>query len=245
MVVQFVTPTSRRPARRIRRTTTRPATTQVGRGQIQDHLFITHHAFPRRSEADYRHRRHHSAGKAASGSGCSSSPTRSIIPATTQATTTRSRSSSTVDPARSAPPRHRGTQADRSMKMAFWLRRSLVDMNPNLARRHRPGSSIPRPGYRAPGLEREQFGVQQDIQSVGNFIRLWTTRNERWPSRIPGRKLRDDTCRGTLGPAGEEGISRWHCVISSVLNFQTIVSRPGNEHRTRFFCRRTPRPRRI
>jgi hypothetical protein len=30
-----------------------------------------------------------------------------------------------------------------------------------------------------------------------------------------------------------------------VLNFQTIVSRPGNEHRTRFFCRRTPRPRRI
>jgi carboxypeptidase C (cathepsin A) len=80
----------------------------------------------------------------------------------------------------------------------------------------------------------EQFyGVKEDIQSVGNFIRLWTTRYQRWqsPKFLAGESY------GTTRAAGlsehlleKQGISlNGIILISSVLNFQTIVNAPGNE----------------
>ena len=91
-------------------------------------------------------------------------------------------------------------------------------------------------GYSRPaeGVKGEQFyGVKEDIQSVGNFIRLWTTRYRRWDSR----KFLAGESYGTTRAAGlsehlleKQGISlNGIILISSVLNFQTIVNAPGND----------------
>jgi len=51
-----------------------------------------------------------------------------------------------------------------------------------------------------PGEADKQFhGVQEDVQSVGDFIRLWATRNRRWgsPKFSGGRKLRHNA-RGRI-----------------------------------------------
>jgi carboxypeptidase C (cathepsin A) len=91
-------------------------------------------------------------------------------------------------------------------------------------------------GYSRPaeGVKGEQFyGVKQDIESVGNFIRLWVTRYRRWdsPKFLAGESY------GTTRAAGlsehlleKQGISlNGIILISSVLNFQTIVNAPGND----------------
>jgi carboxypeptidase C (cathepsin A) len=84
-----------------------------------------------------------------------------------------------------------------------------------------------------PGEEAKQFyGYKEDLESVGNFIRLWTTRYGRWasPKIIAGESY------GTTRAAGlsdylqdtygmyVNGI----VLISSVLNFQTLEFSPGN-----------------
>ena len=84
------------------------------------------------------------------------------------------------------------------------------------------------------GEKPEQFyGVKEDIQSVGEFIRLYTTRNSRWlsPKFLAGESY------GTTRAAGlsdhlleQEGISLNGIVlISSVLNFGTIEAGKNNE----------------
>src|SRR2546421_1762932 len=91
-------------------------------------------------------------------------------------------------------------------------------------------------GYSRPaeGVKGEQFyGVKQDIESVGNFIRLWTTRYGRWasPKFLAGESY------GTTRAAGlsehlleKQGISlNGIILISSVLNFQTIVNASGTD----------------
>ena len=91
-------------------------------------------------------------------------------------------------------------------------------------------------GYSRPaeGVKGEQFyGVKEDVQSVGNFIRLWTTRYRRWPSP----KFLAGESYGTTRAAGlsehlleKQGISlNGIILISSVLNFQTIASSEGND----------------
>lgn len=84
------------------------------------------------------------------------------------------------------------------------------------------------------GEKPEQFyGVNEDIQSVGEFIRLYITRNQRWlsPKFLAGESY------GTTRAAGladhllkDKGISLNGIVlISSVLNFRTIMFDGGNE----------------
>jgi carboxypeptidase C (cathepsin A) len=85
-----------------------------------------------------------------------------------------------------------------------------------------------------PGEAKTQFhGVAEDIASVGEFIRLYVTRFERWPSPkfILGESY------GTTRAAGLSGFlqGRTHgmylngiVLISSVLDFQTIRFAPGN-----------------
>jgi carboxypeptidase C (cathepsin A) len=86
----------------------------------------------------------------------------------------------------------------------------------------------------AEGQDAKQFhGVEQDISSVGDFIRLFTTRYERWlsPKFLAGESY------GTTRAAGLSGyLQQRHgmylngiVLVSSVLNFQTIVFNDGNE----------------
>lgn len=86
----------------------------------------------------------------------------------------------------------------------------------------------------APGEDAKQFhGVEKDIQSVADFIRLYITRNERWesPKFLAGESY------GTTRASGLalELHDKHHLyldglmLISSVLNFQTINFSAGND----------------
>ncbi len=80
---------------------------------------------------------------------------------------------------------------------------------------------------------RQFYGYKQDLASVGDFIRIWTTRYSRWssPKFLAGESY------GTTRAAGlsEYLQDRYGMyvngivLISSVLNFQTIEFEPGND----------------
>ncbi|MBI9044148.1 MAG: hypothetical protein JEZ06_06665 [Anaerolineaceae bacterium] len=85
-----------------------------------------------------------------------------------------------------------------------------------------------------PNEKPEQFhNVEKDIQSVGDFIRLWTTRNQRWTSP----KFLIGESYGTTRAAGlSEYLHRRHgmylngiMLVSSILNFMTARFDPGND----------------
>jgi carboxypeptidase C (cathepsin A) len=91
-------------------------------------------------------------------------------------------------------------------------------------------------GYSRPvrGEDARQFyGYKQDVATVGDFIRLWTTRYNRWssPKIIAGESY------GTTRAAGLSDYLQDRygmyingiVLISSVLNFQTIAFEPGND----------------
>lgn len=91
-------------------------------------------------------------------------------------------------------------------------------------------------GYSRPakGENGNQFhGLEEDISSVGDFIRLWTTRNERWlsPKFLAGESY------GTTRNAGLSSyLQSTHgmylngiVMISTVLNFQTVRFASGND----------------
>lgn len=85
-----------------------------------------------------------------------------------------------------------------------------------------------------PGEDPDQFhGVQKDIRSVGEFIRLFVTRNERWnsPKFLIGESYGTTRAAGLSGYLQQErgmylnGIM----LVSAVLNFQTIAFDEGND----------------
>ena len=85
-----------------------------------------------------------------------------------------------------------------------------------------------------PGESDKQFhGLQEDIQSVAEFIRLWTVRNKRWPSP----KFLAGESYGTTRAAGLSGyLQQRHgmylngiVLVSAILNFQTARFGPGND----------------
>ncbi|MGE3106760.1 MAG: S10 family peptidase [Phycisphaerales bacterium] len=91
-------------------------------------------------------------------------------------------------------------------------------------------------GYSRPtdGESSRQFhGLNEDIESVGDFIRLYTTRNKRWasPKFLAGESY------GTTRAAGLSGYLQdtfgmylnGVILISPVLNFATIRSATGND----------------
>ena len=91
-------------------------------------------------------------------------------------------------------------------------------------------------GYSRPveGTKAKEFhGFKKDIQSVGDFIRLYTSRYGRWlsPKFLIGESY------GTTRAAGVSGyLQERHglylngiMLISAVLNFQTLEFAPGNE----------------
>ena len=85
-----------------------------------------------------------------------------------------------------------------------------------------------------PGEDDSQFhGLQEDISSVGEFIRLWTVRNKRWasPKFLAGESY------GTTRAAGLSNyLQSRHgmylngiVLVSAILNFQTARFGPGND----------------
>ena len=84
-----------------------------------------------------------------------------------------------------------------------------------------------------PKQEKEFHGVQEDLHSVGDFIRLYTTRFNRWgsPKFIAGESY------GTTRAAGLSGyLQDRHglylngvVLVSSVLNFETLSFADGND----------------
>ncbi len=91
-------------------------------------------------------------------------------------------------------------------------------------------------GYSRPaaGVEKKKFhGVKEDVESVGDFIRLYVTRNERWlsPKFICGESYGTTRAAGLSGYLQErygmymKGI----VLISAVLHFRNSRFRPGND----------------
>jgi carboxypeptidase C (cathepsin A) len=86
----------------------------------------------------------------------------------------------------------------------------------------------------APGQNAKQFhGVQEDIQSVGDFIRLYTTRFQRWdaPKFLAGESYGTTRAAGLAGYLQDRhGLNlNGIILVSSVLNFQTLRFDDGND----------------
>lgn len=85
-----------------------------------------------------------------------------------------------------------------------------------------------------PGEDAKQFyGVEEDIASVGEFVRLYLTKNHRWgsPKYLAGESY------GTLRAAGlAQHLHSAHRIdvdgvilVSAVLNYQTMIQDAGND----------------
>lgn len=86
----------------------------------------------------------------------------------------------------------------------------------------------------APGEEAKQFhGVEQDAESVGEFIRLYVTRNKRWasPKFLIGESYGTTRASALAGHLQDRyGLYlNGLMLVSAVLNFQTLEFVPGNE----------------
>jgi carboxypeptidase C (cathepsin A) len=86
----------------------------------------------------------------------------------------------------------------------------------------------------APGVESAEFtGFTNDVESLGDFIRLWVSRNGRWasPKFIAGESYGTTRAAGlALYLQDRHGMYlNGLCLISSVINWQTKVFNVGND----------------
>ena len=84
----------------------------------------------------------------------------------------------------------------------------------------------------APGESASNFhSFDGDLQSVADFIRLYTTKFDRWssPKFLAGRKLRHHARGGSIAVAADATwhVSERHTFISSILNMGTDALRSG------------------
>ncbi|MCU1263376.1 MAG: peptidase serine carboxypeptidase [Bryobacterales bacterium] len=92
------------------------------------------------------------------------------------------------------------------------------------------GTGYSRPSK--PELGKKFWGVQEDLRSVGEFIRLYLTRYERWgsPLFLAGESYGTTRAAGLSGYLIEHGIAFNGIVLmSTVLNFQTLLFTKGND----------------
>jgi carboxypeptidase C (cathepsin A) len=83
-----------------------------------------------------------------------------------------------------------------------------------------------------PELASRYFGLQGDIQSVGEFIRLYLVKNSRWmsPLFLVGESYGTTRAAGLSGYLIEHGIAfNGVMLISTVMNFQTTRFARGND----------------
>ena len=74
--------------------------------------------------------------------------------------------------------------------------------------------------------------VRGDIQSVGEFIRLYLTRNERWqsPLFLAGESYGTFRAAGLAGALVDQGIAlNGIYLISTILQYQTVLTTRGND----------------
>jgi carboxypeptidase C (cathepsin A) len=91
-------------------------------------------------------------------------------------------------------------------------------------------------GYSRPvePKDAKQFhGYQEDLQSVGEFIRLYATRNERWdsPKYLAGESYGTTRAAALAGHLQDRVGMRVNGIVllSAVLNFQTLAPGEGND----------------
>jgi carboxypeptidase C (cathepsin A) len=92
------------------------------------------------------------------------------------------------------------------------------------------GTGYSRPAK--PDLGKKFWGVQGDIASVGEFIRLYLTRYERWasPLFLVGESYGTTRAAGLAGYLVDRGIAfNGILLVSSILNFQTARFTTGND----------------
>jgi carboxypeptidase C (cathepsin A) len=92
------------------------------------------------------------------------------------------------------------------------------------------GTGFSRP--EKPDLGKKFWGLEGDIQSVGEFIRLYLTRYERWasPLFLVGESYGTTRAAGLSGYLVDRGIAfNGIVLVSSILNFQTARFTKGND----------------
>ena len=90
-------------------------------------------------------------------------------------------------------------------------------------------------------------GVMEDLQSVGEFIRLYVTKNNRWqsPKYLAGESYGTTRAAGLSGVLSHMGMRlNGIALISAVLNFETIMFDDNNNDQPYVFLPRRTRPRR-
>ena len=83
-----------------------------------------------------------------------------------------------------------------------------------------------------PDLAQRYFGLQGDIQSVGEFIRLYLVKNQRWtsPLFLVGESYGTTRAAGLAGYLVERGVAfNGVLLVSTILNFQTARFGKGND----------------
>ena len=83
-----------------------------------------------------------------------------------------------------------------------------------------------------PELASKFSSLQGDLDSVGEFIRLYLTRNGRWssPLFLAGESYGTTRAAGVAGRLADKGIVfNGVILVSTVLNFSTISFAPGND----------------
>jgi carboxypeptidase C (cathepsin A) len=83
-----------------------------------------------------------------------------------------------------------------------------------------------------PELGKNFFGLRGDIQSVGEFMRMYLTRYERWtsPLFLVGESYGTTRAAGLAGYLIERGMAfNGIVLVSSILNFQTADFAKGND----------------
>jgi carboxypeptidase C (cathepsin A) len=92
------------------------------------------------------------------------------------------------------------------------------------------GTGFSRPAR--PALGPNFWGVDEDLRSVAEFIRLYLTRYERWssPKFLAGESYGTTRAAGLAGVLADHGIALNGIVlISTVLNFETLSDNKGND----------------
>jgi carboxypeptidase C (cathepsin A) len=83
-----------------------------------------------------------------------------------------------------------------------------------------------------PELASRYFGLQGDIQSVGEFIRLYLVRNQRWtsPLYLVGESYGTTRAAGLSGYLVDRGVAfNGVMLVSTIMNFQTARFARGND----------------
>jgi len=83
-----------------------------------------------------------------------------------------------------------------------------------------------------PELNKKFWGLRGDIESVGEFIRMYLTRNERWtsPLFLVGESYGTTRAAGLSGYLIERGMAfNGIVLVSSILNFETASFVKGND----------------